>query len=34
MDTWILPVNSVNAARYSDANRILDEINSNKSPVY
>jgi uncharacterized repeat protein (TIGR01451 family) len=34
MDTLTLPLNSANSARYSDATKVLDEINSNKSEVY
>jgi uncharacterized repeat protein (TIGR01451 family) len=32
--TLELPVNSANRARFSDATRVLDEINSNRSEVY
>jgi uncharacterized repeat protein (TIGR01451 family) len=32
--TLELPVNSANRARYSDATRVLDEINTNRSEVY
>ena len=34
MDTLALPVNAANSARYGDATKVLDEINSNKSEVY
>jgi uncharacterized repeat protein (TIGR01451 family) len=34
IDTLKLPVNSANRARFSDATRILDEINLNRSEVY
>jgi uncharacterized repeat protein (TIGR01451 family) len=34
IDTLRLPVNSANRARFSDATRVLDEINNNKSEVY
>jgi hypothetical protein len=33
-DTLALPVNVTNSARHSDATKMLDEINSNKSEVY
>jgi uncharacterized repeat protein (TIGR01451 family) len=32
--TLALPVNAANSARYSDANKVLDEINNNRSEVY
>jgi uncharacterized repeat protein (TIGR01451 family) len=34
MDTLALPVSAENRARYDDATKVLDEINSNKSEVY
>jgi uncharacterized repeat protein (TIGR01451 family) len=34
IDTLRLPVNSANRTRYSDATRVLDEINNNKNEVY
>jgi len=34
MDTLLLPVDSASRERYSDATRVLDEINNNRSEVY
>ena len=34
MDTLALPANAANSARYDDATKVLDEINSNKSEIY
>jgi len=34
IDTLSLPVNSANRARFSDATRVLNEINNNKNEVY